>query len=344
MDLKKTSKTIDTLQWIAAGAGVMLAATAIYNELTKYKLTGKVVLVTGGSRGLGLELARQLTQKGARLAICARSERQLEKARKELAGMGADVIALPVDLTNRSEVKRLIQEVVKHFGALDVLINNAGMIQVGPFDAMKLKDYEEAMDTNFWTALYSMHHAIPFFLRQGEGRIVNVTSIGGKIAVPHLLPYTASKFALVGLSEGLHAELKGRNIHVTTIVPNLMRTGSPRNAVIKGDHETEYAWFKHADSNPLMSQDSAVAARQIIRALEYGESEAILSYTAKLATLIQGIAPRWVSALLTMTTKFLPDNSPGGQQPLKGANAETKRSRGPIAALTDRAAVRNNEI
>lgn len=344
MKSRNTNSTTEAVQWIAAGAGLALAATALYKRVTKFKLAGKVILITGGSRGLGLELARQLSAKGARLAICARTEEQLEKARVELAQSGTDVIALPVDLTSRSEVKNMVSEIVKHFGRIDVLINNAGIVQVGPHDSMNLKDYEQAMDANFWAALYTMHHSLPHFMRQGEGRIVNVTSIGGKIAVPHLLPYTASKFALVGLSEGLHAELKKHNIHVTTIVPNLMRTGSPRNVTVKGDQEKEYAWFKHADSNPLLSQKVNVAARSVIRALEYGEAEAILSLTAKAATILQGIAPRWVSALMTLANRFLPDNTAFGNIALKGHQAESKRSRGPISALTDRQAVKNNEI
>jgi len=341
---RKTSATIESVQWIAAGAGIALGAMAVYKEMTKFNLSGKVVLITGGSRGLGLELARQLTMKGARLAICARTEDQLEKARVELEGMGAEVLAVSVDLTSRSEVKSLIGSVIKKFGRIDVLINNAGTIQVGPQDAMSLKDYEEAMDTNFWASLYTMHHALPHFLRQGGGRIVNVTSIGGKIAVPHLLPYTASKFALVGLSEGMHAELKKHNVHVTTVVPNLMRTGSPRNVTVKGDHEKEYAWFKHADSNPILSQKVDNAARRIIRAIEYGEAEAILGFTAKAATIMQGLAPRWVSFLLSLTNRLLPDNAGNGSTGIKGSRAESKRSRGPVSALTDRSAVRNNEI
>jgi len=334
----------DALQWIAAGAGLFLAASAVYNQLTKFNCRDKVVLITGGSRGLGLELARQLGMKGAKLAICSRTEKQLEKARVELATEGVDVIALRVDVTNRAEVKSLIKDVVNHYGKLDVLINNAGIVQIGPQQAMTLKDYEEAMDTNFWAALYTIHHTLPYFFKQGGGRIVNITSIGGKIAVPHLLPYSVSKFALVGLSEGMHAELKQHNIHVTTVVPNLMRTGSPRNVLVKGDSEKEYAWFKHSDSNPLMSQDVQVAARNIIRALEYGEAESILGVTAKLATVVKGVAPSWVSALLSITNRFLPGTSAENSEQRRGYQAESKRSRGPISALTDRAAVRNNEL
>ena len=332
------------LQWAAAGIGVFLAASAVYKHLNRYRLTNKVVLITGGSRGLGLEIARQLVKEGAKLAICARTERQLEMARKELAGMGGEVLAIPADLTSRNAVKAMVKEVIQHYGRIDVLINNAGVIQVGPQEAMKIRDYEDAMDANFWAPLYCMHAIIPGFIKQGEGRIVNITSIGGKVAVPHLLPYTASKFALVGLSEGMHAELKKDNIHVTTVVPNLMRTGSPRNVDVKGDHEREYAWFKISDSSPLLSQRVEVAASSIIRAIEFGEAEAILSVSGKVATLLHGVAPAWVSGVLALVNKLLPGMSSEGNISRKGHQVESKRSRGPVAKLTDRAAIRNNEL
>lgn len=332
-----------TVGWAAAGAGLFLAASTVYHELTKYRLEGKVALVTGGSRGLGLVLARQLVAKGASVAICSRTTSQLYSAKKELEQMGGDVLALPVDVTNNEEVQILIRDVVNRFGRLDVLINNAGTIQVGPQETMDIKDYEDAMDSNFWSALYTMHAALPHFIKQGEGRIINITSIGGKIAVPHLLPYSASKFALVGLSEGMHAELKKENIHVTTVVPNLMRTGSPRNATIKGDHEAEYAWFKFSDSLPLTSQAVEEAAHRIIKALEYGESEAVLTITAKMVTMLKGFAPGWVNAILSFTNRFLPANIPGGFYPRKGFEVESESSRGKIPAYSDRAAVKNNE-
>jgi short-subunit dehydrogenase len=286
--------------WAAAGIGLFLAASTLYNEYHKYQLRGKVVLITGGSRGLGLELARQFAKKGANLVICSRTTSQLSRAKMELEKLGVSVLALPVDITNHDEVKLLVRDSINHFGRIDVLVNNAGTIQVGPQDAMDLGDFKDAMDTNFWSALYTMHACLPYFSLQGEGRILNITSIGGKIAVPHLLPYTASKFALVGLSEGMHAELKKQNIHVTTVVPNLMRTGSPRNVTVKGDHQAEYEWFKFSDSLPLTSQAAEDAARNIIRALQYGKAEAVLTFSGKLATIVNGLAPSWVNKILSI--------------------------------------------
>jgi short-subunit dehydrogenase len=337
------SKINQIIGWAAAGAGLFLAASALYNEFNKYKLEGRVVLITGGSRGLGLELARQFAKKGANLVICSRTTSQLSRAKMELEKTGAQVLALPVDVTNNDEVKLLIRDTVNHFGRIDVLVNNAGTIQVGPQDAMDLEDYKLAMDTHFWSALYTMHACLPHFSLQGEGRILNITSIGGKIAVPHLLPYSASKFALVGLSEGMHAELKNQNIHVTTVVPNLMRTGSPRNATVKGNHEAEYNWFKFSDSLPLTSQAAEDAAGSIIRALEYGQSEVVLTWSAKLATVLNGLAPSWVNKLLSIANSFLPDNVPGGSYPKKGHELEEGHTPGRITAITDRAAITHNQ-
>lgn len=329
--------------WVASGIGVLLLANALYKEFAKFNLNGKVVLITGGSRGLGLVLARKLASHGAKLALCARSADKLELARQELSKSGATVLTLPVDVTDRAQVKTMIYDVIHHYGRLDVLINNAGIVQVGPQEAMSIEEYEKAMDVNFWAPLYAIDAAIPYFKKQGGGRIVNITSIGGKIAIPHLLPYSASKFAIVGLSEGMHTELKKLNIHVTTVVPNLMRTGSPRNIDVKGKHEEEYAWFKISDSSPLLSQSAELAAENIIKALQYGERETILSLSGKLATIVKAISPGWVSFALTLANKLLPDYN-GNLETKKGYQVESHLSNGRIAQLSDQAALRNNEM
>lgn len=329
--------------WVAAGVGTLLVANAVYREFTRFDLHGKVILITGASRGLGLVLARTLAERGAKLAICARSADKVELARQELERTGAEVIALPVDVTDQRQVKSMVNDVVRHYGRLDALVNNAGIIQVGPQENMSTDDYEQAMQTNFFAPLYAIQAAVPYFKNQGEGRIVNITSIGGKIAVPHLLPYTASKFALVGLSEGLYAELKKYNIKVTTVVPSLMRTGSARNIDVKGNFEAEYAWFKVAGASPLLSEDVEVSAKNIVTALEYGDREAVLSLTGKLATVVKGVAPGWVSLMMSVANRFLPEPT-YSMETKKGYQAESSKSKGRVAQLADRAATRNNEI
>lgn len=341
--LQKVNSTFgNVVTYAAIGAGTYLIARAIYKEYTKYDLQGKVVLITGGSRGLGLVLARQLAEKGAKLVICARSIDQLGNAHIELESMGAEVLSLAVDVTDPHQVDAMIGDTIRHYGRLDVLINNAGIMQVAPQQEFTMEDYEIAMKTNFWSALYTMTSVIPHMKVAGGGRIVNITSIGGKVAIPHMLPYTASKFALVGLSEGMHTELKRSNINVTTAVPYLMNTGSARNAFVKGSHEAEYAWFKIAGST--MSQETDIAAERIVRAVEYGEAESTLSFTAKAATVIQGLVPGFMGTLMRIVNLLLPSGrSASGHEELKGYESESSISHGWLGRRVDEAAVRNNE-
>ena len=220
---------------IAAGAGAVLALRALRSRAT-YDFRGKSVLITGGSRGLGLVLAREFAAEGARLTIVARDRVELEQARADLAARGAEVLAFACDVRDQADVQSAIERVVARYGSIDVLINNAGVIQAGPVEHMQVADFEDALNTHLWGPLYTMLAATPYMRRQGGGRIVNIASIGGKVAVPHLVPYTTSKFALVGLSDGMRAELARDNIIVTTVCPGLMRTGSHLNALFKGQH------------------------------------------------------------------------------------------------------------
>src|SRR5262249_22498190 len=220
-----------------------------------------------------------------------------------------ELLAAPADIRARYEAERAIAMAVERFGGVDVLINNAGVIQVGPLDHMKLADYEDAMLTHFWGPLYTMMAAIPHMRRTGAGRIVNISSIGGKIAVPHLVPYSASKFALGGLSEGLRAELALHNIVVTTVYPGLMRTGSPVNAMFKGQRPQEYAWFAISDSLPLASISPERAARQIIRSCQYGEAELIITVQARMAVLARTAAPELFLDTMALINGLLPGPS-----------------------------------
>jgi NAD(P)-dependent dehydrogenase (short-subunit alcohol dehydrogenase family) len=329
--------------WMTLGGLSALVVTrVVYNRLTKLDFNGKVVLITGGSRGLGLEMARILASKGAKLAICARSEDQLKKAEEEIRAMGAEVIAVRTDLTDAGEAGTLIAHVVAHFGRLDILVNNAGVMLVAPENLLDISDYQQVMDANLWSALYTMKAAVPQFRFQGEGRIVNICSIGGKIAVPHMLPYSVSKFAMAGLSEGMAAELEKDNIHVTTVIPSLMRTGSSRNISVKGDHEGEYAWFKTAGSLPLLSQNSRRAAEEIIEAVASGRSEVVLTPIGRMTTAFQGIAPQAVTAVARLINRFLPQSS--NDEVRRGYESESAFSEGILTAVADEQSAKNNEL
>ena len=236
-------------------------------------------------------------------------------------------------------------ELLDRWSAVDVLINNAGIIQVGPLDHMEHEDFENAMATHFWGPLHLMLELVPSMRRRGFGRIVNISSIGGRIAVPHLTPYCASKFALAGLSDAVRAELAPHGIRVTTVSPGLMRTGSPVNAQIKGKHQAEYAWFAISDSIPGLTTSAENAAAQILEACRYGDPELTITLPAKLAVLANGIAPEAVARITALAVRLLPGpTGPEGDRIRRGRESESKWAPSVATTLSDRAALLNNEV
>jgi NAD(P)-dependent dehydrogenase (short-subunit alcohol dehydrogenase family) len=327
------------------GLGIALVGSRMLRPRhRRWDLKGRNVLVTGGSRGLGIVLARQLLQAGARVAVCSRDEETLERARAQLAALGGRIVAVTCDVSHQREVERMVAQVADALGPIDALVNNAGTIAVGPVDTMDVEDFQEAMDTNFWGPLYAILAVLPDMRRRGAGRIVNVASIGGKISVPHLLPYSASKFALVGLSQGLRAELAPLGIQVSTICPGLMRTGSPRHAMFKGRHRAEYAWFSISDSLPGTSMSAERAASAILEALRSGEAERVLSVPAKVGALVHGLFPGVTADVLGLVSRLLPTSGADDRYvAVKGEESASTLSPSVLTRLSDEAAVRNNQ-
>lgn len=324
--------------------GAVALAKFVWRKMNEYDLRGKTVLITGGSRGLGLVLAREFAQHGARLAICARDEQELDQARDDLQNSGAEVMTVKCDVTNSAEVENMVNRVREQFGKIDVLVNNAGTIQVGPIDVMNRDDFDHALKTHFWGPLNTILAVLPEMRQRRDGRIVNISSIGGKIAVPHLVPYCASKFALVGLSKGLRAELRKDGVVVTTVCPGLMRTGSPRNANFKGKHRDEYAWFSISDSLPVTAIKAERAARQIVDACRHGRAELVISIQAKLATTIDALFPEISAEMLALTNRLLPEAGGIGERSAKGRDSTSSWSPSWLTRLTDEAALKNNEV
>jgi NAD(P)-dependent dehydrogenase (short-subunit alcohol dehydrogenase family) len=334
----------DTLKLAAVGAGALLAARAVYRRMSEYDLAGKTVLITGGSRGLGLVLARGFADEGASIAICARDPRELERARADLGARGARVLAFPCDVTDRAQVRELIEVVTRHFGRVDVLVNNAGIIQVGPLESMTLEDFEQAMATHFWGPLYATLAVLPQMRARREGRIVNVSSVGGKISVPHLVPYSASKFALAGLSDGMRAELAKDGVTVTSVFPGLMRTGSPRNATFKGQHRAEYAWFAISDSLPVSSIKAERAASQIIKACKRGQAELVITTQALAAVKFRALFPEATADILAVANRLLPGPGGIGRARARGRESESALAPSILTTLSEWAARHNNEV
>lgn len=302
------------------------------------------MLITGGSRGLGLILAHRLAGEGANIILCARDENELQRAKDQLSQYPVKVLAVPCDVTNETAVLIAIRHIQTECGTIDVLINNAGVIQCGPMDAMTFDDYEQAIETHLYGPLRMTEAVLPEMRRLGSGRIVNISSIGGLVSFPHLLPYSASKFALVGYSLGLANEVAKDGVLVTTVCPGLMRTGSARNAVFKGKNRVEYTLFKISDSLPVLSMSAERAARKIVDACRYGDSFVVLGCTAKLAAKVAAVAPRLTATALGLVNRMLPGYGGIGSQHARGFESNTSLSESWLTRLTDNAALRNNEV
>jgi NAD(P)-dependent dehydrogenase (short-subunit alcohol dehydrogenase family) len=318
----------------SAGLGLALAGRRLLAR-PEADLTGEAALVTGGSRGLGFLLARELARQGCRVAICARDETELDRARADLLQDGAEVVALRCDVADQEQVKRTVDEAARQFGGLDILVNDAGIIQVGPLDEMTVEDFHQAIDVMYWGVVYPTLAALQRMRERRHGRIVNITSIGGKVSVPHLLPYGAAKFAAVGFSQGLRAELAGTGISVTTIVPGLMRTGSHLNALFKGRQEQEFTWFGLGASLPLISMDAERAARQVVSAMRRGEAERTLTVPATLLATFHGIAPGLTADILGLVNRIvLPAPGGAGTEVNRGMTIEERSPSAVRDALT----------
>ena len=304
---------------LAAGAAIA-AAARVRSRREPDDITGEVAIVTGASRGLGFLLARELARHSGRLVITARDAAELEQAAGELRAAGAQVIAVPADLSDEASPQRLIDAAVDRYGRLDILINNAGLIQVGPVDSSAVSDYESALSVMALAPVRLTLAALPVMRARDHGRIVTITSIGGKVSVPHLLPYSVAKFAAVGFSEGLRAELGRGPVSVTTVVPGLMRTGSHLQARFSGRRDEEFTWFSLGASLPLVSMDAERAAAQIVAAMRTRRSEIILTPFGQLAARGAPVLPELTSEFLHLVHRLLPapgrragDGTPGHQ-------------------------------
>jgi NAD(P)-dependent dehydrogenase (short-subunit alcohol dehydrogenase family) len=328
----------------AALLGAAALAVRWLNTAKRYSFRGKSVLITGGARGLGLILARMLAAEGARLAIVGRTSDALRDAALELRAKGARVQAWPCDVRDPREVAAAVQRVVDDHGRIDVLINNAGVIEATPLEHATAHDYDRSLETHFWGPFHTMQAALPHMRRAGTGRILNISSVGGRLAIPHLNPYSVGKAALVALSEGVRAETAKDGIVVTTATPGLMRTGSHARVDVRGHHRREAQWFGAMVASPLTSMNAERAARQILEACRRGRAQVTPGFQARAAVRANALAPELVAAIMSGVVRWLlpgPTNSTAGDVTRRAHEIPV----GWIGALFPKAAsARNNEL
>ncbi len=334
---------------LGAAATVTAAAVAAARSARQAPddIRGEVAVITGASRGLGLLLARELARHDCPLVICARDQAELDRAAGQLRAAGAQVTAVACDVTDEASAQLLVGTAVEHYGRLDMVISNAGIIQVGPVQAADVTHYETALETMALAPVRLALTALPVMQRQGHGRIVTIASIGGKLSVPHLLPYSTAKFAAVGFSEGLRAELGRGPVTVTTVVPGLMRTGSHEQARFTGQAGKEFTWFALGASLPLISMDAERAAGQIIEAVRRRRPEIILTPAGQVVSRLAGLAPELTSRVLHAVERLvLPAPSGRGGEGTPGQELDPalpKKAFDRLTTLGRTAAARFNE-
>jgi NAD(P)-dependent dehydrogenase (short-subunit alcohol dehydrogenase family) len=326
--------------------GALLAAGWLVSRFirtARYSLRDKVALITGGSRGLGLVLARHICAQGGSVALIARNPDELARAEADLAPRGGAVLTIQCDLLDAAQIAAAVRQVIDRFGRIDILINNAGIIEVGPFEHMMREDFERAMQLHFWAAYELVSQIVPEMRTWAGGRIVNISSIGGKVAVPHLAPYSVSKFALTGFSDAIRAELARDNIYVTTVAPGMMRIGSHVNAKFKGNHDVEFAWFAASAGAPVISMNADRAARKILAACRRGQPSLTLTFAARGAILGNALFPNLTGYMMKFVNRFLPGISDEEGNRSRAGSQLHRLTPKWLTHLADAATARNNE-
>lgn len=221
------------------------------------------VLITGASQGIGKATALLFARKGYDLILAARRAEILTDVEQEVQALGRKALSIPTDVRDAEQVKILVNKALARYGTIDVLINNAGIYISGPAEKFSLEDWHQAIDTNLWGYIHTIQALLPHFLEQRSGTIVNLSSIGGKVPVPYLVPYCTSKFAVTGLTEALHSELKPKGIHVCGIYPSVIKSSLMERAIFRGkDDQDAQARREQLDlviSTPVVEKPEDVA-------------------------------------------------------------------------------------
>ena len=226
-------------------------------------IEGKVVVITGASSGNGEATARYLSSRGATVVLGARRADRLQSLADELTHKGGKALAIQTDVTEVNQVKRLVDEAVKTFGRIDVLINNAGLMPHSPLERLKIDDWDRTIDVNLKGVLYGIAAALPYMKQQKSGHFINVSSVAGHKVRPGSAVYAATKAAVLVISEGLRQEVKPYNIRTTVISPGALATELP-NSITEPDI---------AENVRKFVQEVALPAESFARAVDFAMSQ-----------------------------------------------------------------------
>lgn len=316
----------------------------------------EVALVAGASRGLGLQLSAELLRRGWVVYGCARDARELRKAqiilRREVGEeVASRFVTSECDVRDADAVSAWVDQAAKRSGRVDAAFHVAGVIQVGPLESITMEHLHEAVDTMLWGPVHLSLSLIPTLREQGHGRVGIISSVGGLVSVPHLLPYSVAKFGAVGLAEGLFAELSGSGVTVTSVTPGLMRTGGHARARFVGDSVADYAWFAPMASLPLVSISVERAARRIVDGVLRGSPTVELTPLTIVGRRVHGVAPATTIRVMGRVSRLLPrgprrahdsSGSPGVEGRVARRDVDSRLVK-VLSVLGDRAARRHNE-
>lgn len=255
-------------------------------------LENNVIIITGASTGIGKELALQLAPLHTRLVLAARSMQKLEQVAASCRELGAQTLCVQTDVADESQCKNLIEQAVKAFGRIDVLVNNAGMSMWAEFQTIQdISVFERLMQVNYLGSVYPTFYALPHLLKS-QGRIVAVSSLTGKNGVPTRTGYAASKHALVGFFDSLRIELFETGVTVTMIYPGFVKS-EVRQRALGADGQP--LGTSKLDEEKIMPVE--VCVRQMIRAIEKRDRELLMTTKAKIGLWLKLISPKLVDKI-----------------------------------------------
>lgn len=259
------------------------------------RLRDQVAIITGASRGIGAALAQVFAAEGARLVLASRSEERLNAVARTLGASAGRVLVVPTDMRQTEQVRRLVERTVETFGTVDILVNNAGIGIYAPYDEVVWEHFVEMWEVNFFGAVCAMREVAPIMKRRGRGTIVNISSVAGRIPLPFMAGYCATKFALNAFSDSVRMELAREGIRVVIVCPGRVRTPFHDRAYYDG-RAKEYR-------GRLGGGISAErVARVTLRAVLGGQREVAVPWVMRLAigfrTLFPALTDRLIRGVL----------------------------------------------